>query len=66
MRLLEACEYAKKYGAVTVGDVILYIENHALEMFGKDSMALELRELINTAVEYCDECPIETVFKAEK
>ena len=63
MRLCKACEQALKHGVVTVGEAILYIENHANEYFSADNVTSELMELVAEADEYGDDCLADDVIQ---
>lgn len=65
MKLLEACEYAKKSGAETVGDAILCVENNAHRLFKVDVMAIELSELVSDSIGVSDDMLIDDYLKED-
>ena len=65
MTLKKACEIGKNTGCITVGEAILNIEIHATSLFSWSDMAAELKELVDEATGYSDDCLIEKVLQDE-
>ena len=59
MKLLKACELAKKNGAVTIGDVILYVENNSNKLFSLERIFPELTELVTDGIDISDDMLID-------